>query len=78
MRLYSPNTNKGRTVGCDDVHHKTADQPKRAAQAAAKALRHAARQEGKLACGEDGAGRSRETSDAATQLNQAEGEVPCQ
>ncbi len=44
MKAYSPNTHKGRTVGGDDVHHRTADQPKRAANAAAKALRHAARQ----------------------------------
>lgn len=47
MKAYSPNTNKGRTVGVDDVHHKTADQPRRAANAAAKALRHAARQDAK-------------------------------
>lgn len=47
MKAYSPSTNKGRAVGVDDVHHKTADQPKRGANAAAKALRHAARQEAK-------------------------------
>lgn len=47
MKAYSPATNRGRTVGGDDVHHKTADQPKRAANAAAKALRHAARQAAK-------------------------------
>jgi len=47
MKAYSPQTNKGRTLSGDDVHHATADQPKRAAKAAAKALRHAARQDGK-------------------------------
>lgn len=47
MKPNSPKTNKGRTVGADDVHHKTADQPKTAANAAAKALRKAARQDGK-------------------------------
>lgn len=47
MKAYSPATNKGRIVDSDDVHHKTADQPKRAANAAAKALRHAARQDAK-------------------------------
>lgn len=47
MKVYSPNTQKGRTVGIDDVHHRTADQPKRAANVAAKALRHAARQDAK-------------------------------
>lgn len=46
MRTYSPQTSKGRTVGVEDVHHKTADQPKAAARAAAKALRKAARQDG--------------------------------
>lgn len=43
MRPYAPATNKGRTVCGDDIHHKTADQPK----TAAKAMRHAARQQGK-------------------------------
>jgi hypothetical protein len=47
MKPYSPATSKGRTVAGDDVHHKTADQPKRAANASAKALRHAARQDAK-------------------------------
>jgi hypothetical protein len=46
MKAYSPKTNKGRTVAGDDVHHKSADQPKPAANAAAKALKKAARQEG--------------------------------
>lgn len=47
MKPLSPPTPKGRTVAVDDVHHKTADQPKRAAEAASKALKHAARQHGK-------------------------------
>jgi hypothetical protein len=47
MKAYTPNTSKGRTVGGHDIHHKTADQPKAAANAAAKAMRHAARQQGK-------------------------------
>ena len=47
MRAYAPVTTKGRTVSGDDIHHKTADQPKTAAKAAAKAMRHAARQQGK-------------------------------
>ena len=47
MRAYAPATNKGRTVSGNDIHHKTADQPKTAAKAAAKAMRHAARQQGK-------------------------------
>jgi len=48
MKAYCPMTKKGRVVAGHDVHHKTADQPKRAANAAAKSLRHAARQEGKI------------------------------
>lgn len=47
MKPYSPRTPKGRVVAGHDVHHKTADQTKPAAIAAAKALRHAARQDGK-------------------------------
>jgi len=47
MKAYSPATSKGRVVAGHDVHHKTADQTKPAANAAAKALRHAARQYGK-------------------------------
>jgi hypothetical protein len=46
MRPYTPNTKKGRTVGCDDIHHKTADQPKRGANAAANTMRSATRQDG--------------------------------
>ncbi len=47
MKPYTPNNSKGRTVGGHDIHHKTADQPKLATKAAAKAKRHAARQQGK-------------------------------
>jgi len=47
MKAYAPSTSKGRTVGGHDIHHKTADQPKPAAKAAAKAMRHAARQHGR-------------------------------
>lgn len=47
MRPYSPDTNHGRIVAGHDVHHRTADQPKRAANLSAKALKHAARQEGR-------------------------------
>lgn len=47
MKAYSPNTKHGRTVAGHDVHHKTADQPKRSCNAAAKVLRHSARQDGK-------------------------------
>lgn len=47
MKAYAPANNKGRTVSGDDIHHKTADQPKTAAKSAAKAMRHAARQQGK-------------------------------
>lgn len=47
MKPYTPNTHKGRTVGGHDIHHKTCDQPKHAAKASAKAMRHSARQEGR-------------------------------
>ena len=47
MKPYSPSTSKGRTVAVDDVHHRTADQPKTSAKVAAKKLRHSARQEAK-------------------------------
>lgn len=43
MKPYSPPTNKGRTRSIDDVHHKTADQPRAAASKTAKALKHSAR-----------------------------------
>ena len=47
MKPYTPNTNHGRTVGQDDIHHRTADQPKRACKLAAKTAKHSARQHGK-------------------------------
>lgn len=45
MHPYAPQTNKGRTVAGDDIHHRTADQPRAAAKPSAKAARHAARAE---------------------------------
>jgi hypothetical protein len=50
MKPYSPQTNKGRTVSIDDVHHKTADQPRKAQKAAGKRLKGSARQEAKRIC----------------------------
>lgn len=47
MKPYTPNTGIGRTVGGDDIHHRTSDQPKRAIKVAAKAAKHSARQDGK-------------------------------
>lgn len=47
MRPYTPDTDKGRTRAGDDIHHRTADQPRAAAEPVAKASRHAARQDGK-------------------------------
>ena len=47
MKAYTPDTNKGRTVGADDVHHKTADQSKTEAKASAKQQRSRARQKAK-------------------------------
>lgn len=47
MKPYTPNTPKGRTIARDDIHHRTADQPRRLAKQSAKAQRHAARQEAK-------------------------------
>lgn len=47
MHPYSPRNHKGRTVAGHDIHHRTADQPKEAANASAKAMRHAARQDGR-------------------------------
>lgn len=44
MRPYSPPSNRGRTRAGDDIHHRTADQPRTAARHAAKAARHGARQ----------------------------------
>lgn len=47
MKPYSPQTNAGRTRAQDDIHHRTADQSKKDANASAKVARHAARQEGR-------------------------------
>lgn len=44
MHPYSPSTQIARVISINDVHHKTADQPRRDRRAAAKILRHAARQ----------------------------------
>jgi len=44
MHPYTRGNNKGRTVGGDDIHHKTADQLRPDAKKAAKAARHGARQ----------------------------------
>lgn len=47
MKPYSPRTNKGRSVAIDDIHHKTSVYRDRAT-ASAKAMRHAARREGRM------------------------------
>ncbi len=47
MKACTPSTSKGRVVGSHDIHHKTADQPKSAANADAKAMCHAAQRQGK-------------------------------
>lgn len=47
MKPYTPNTNKGRTIGRDDIHHKTADISRFSAKAYSKSAKHAARQEAK-------------------------------
>lgn len=49
MKPYTPETNKGRKVGGHDIHHRTADQPRKDAKIAAKTMRHAARQDGQRA-----------------------------
>lgn len=46
MKPYVPATNLGRTRAGDDIHHRTADQPRAAARKSAKAARHGARQDG--------------------------------
>jgi hypothetical protein len=52
MKPYTPNSNCGRAVGGDDIRHRTADQPKGAANAVTKTAKHAARQQAhKLAAG---------------------------
>ena len=47
MKVYAPDTGRGRTVAVDDIHHATADQPKSAADSSAKTMRKAARQKAK-------------------------------
>ena len=47
MRVYAPETKKGRHLAGHDVHHKTADMPKADANAQARRLRKAARQQGR-------------------------------
>lgn len=49
MKPYTPQTRRGRLAARDDIHHKTADVPKESRKSAAKAMKHAARQEGKKA-----------------------------
>lgn len=49
MKPYTKQDNLGRKIGGDDIHHKTADQPRRAAKMSAKAARHGARQDAR--CG---------------------------
>ena len=44
MKVYSPETNKGRKVSIDDIHHSTSDQGKKEANASAKSMRKQARQ----------------------------------
>lgn len=53
MRPYAPNTSKGRKVARDDIHHATQDKHgNRTREPSAKAMRHAARQEGRRICKE--------------------------
>ncbi len=47
MKPYTPQTSKGRTVGSDDIHHRTADLPKHGTKVVAKVAKHSARQDGK-------------------------------
>lgn len=48
MRPYAPDTTKGRKVARDDIHHRTQDKHgNRTREPSAKAMRHAARQEGR-------------------------------
>jgi hypothetical protein len=46
VKPYAPATNLGRTRAGDDIHHRTADQPREAAKKSAKAAKHGARQDG--------------------------------
>ncbi|MGL6228621.1 MAG: hypothetical protein ACRC3J_05335 [Culicoidibacterales bacterium] len=50
MKVHSPESNIGRTIAVDDVHHRTRDETVYNAKRAAKALSHAARQEGRKMC----------------------------
>jgi hypothetical protein len=47
MKPYAPPTNLGRKRSVDDIHHRTADQPRADAEKSAKVARHGARQAGK-------------------------------
>jgi len=47
MKPYVAPTNIGRTRAVDDIHHRTADQPRAAAKKSAKAAKHGARKAGK-------------------------------
>jgi hypothetical protein len=44
VRPYTRIDKKGRTIGRDDIHHGTADQPRKDAKRSAKSARHGARQ----------------------------------
>ena len=46
MKPYTPQSNKGRTVGGDDIHHRTSDMPKSGSKVIAKVAKHSARQDG--------------------------------
>lgn len=52
MQPLTPTSNAGRTAARDDIHHKTADGGRAHREAQAKACRHAARQEARLAAKE--------------------------
>lgn len=51
MKPYTPDTDKGRRLAGDDIHHRTANQPRKAAAIQAKRMRHAARQQGRRVAG---------------------------
>jgi hypothetical protein len=46
MKPYTPSTNLGRKRSVDDIHHRTADQPRAGAKKSAKVAKHGARQNG--------------------------------
>lgn len=50
MRVYGPNTIKGRRVGRDDVNHRTCDNGNGFRKASARKNRVGARQEAKKEC----------------------------